>query len=329
MTVYLGKKPVGATKIVKKEVAKTKFGASVDTFLGDVDENGAYVKPTGEVVLDLSGVKSVCDYAFYYKFAYENHIVSVLADTVAFVGKNGFRNMCIQCTSVKTASFESLEVVDQQRAFDNSFSYSAIESARFTKLKKISGEGAFYYAFINTKITQYDKVFPALEEVSGSSVLDSCISVKKDNARAYALSSVKKITGSTSQYSATLGGFYFSGSKWHFPRATEFTGYIWQVGSSYTGEIHFAAANQAAIEACDRYANKWGFVSATIYFDLMLSIVVNGVVYSRKHTMDGYTSWEDSNGNIVYTSDVAEPDIGTAVYSDQGTTQVGTVSEVA
>jgi hypothetical protein len=46
-------------------------------------------------------------------------------------------------------------------------------------------------------------------------------------------------------------------------------------------------------------------------------------------TIDGYTSWKDTDGNIVYTDATSEPATGTVVYSDQGATQVGTVSEAA
>lgn len=33
-------------------------------------------------------------------------------------------------------------------------------------------------------------------------------------------------------------------------------------------EIHFAAANQSAIEASTGYSTKWGRSAATVYFDL-------------------------------------------------------------
>ena len=39
-------------------------------------------------------------------------------------------------------------------------------------------------------------------------------------------------------------------------------------GQSSITEIHFAAANQATIEALDGYATKFGATDATIYFDL-------------------------------------------------------------
>lgn len=101
-------------------------------------------------------------------------------------------------------------------------------------------------------------------------------------------------------------------------------------------EIHFRKDAQSVIEALQAYSTKLGATNATIYFDLIGTITVNGVAYSRDEPnsirADGtktFVAWKDADGNIVYTDATAEPAVGTVVYSDQGTTQVGTVSEVA
>ena len=101
-------------------------------------------------------------------------------------------------------------------------------------------------------------------------------------------------------------------------------------------EIHFRSDAQAVIEALSTYSSKFGATNATICFDLIGTITVDGVAYSRDEPnsirVDGtkiFVAWKDTDGNIVYTDATAEPAVGTVVYSDQGTTQVGTVSEVA
>ena len=73
---------------------------------------------------------------------------------------------------------------------------------------------------------------------------------------------LKKI--SSTGTSATFTN-YTSGQKYYFPNVSFITG---KVFINYVSEIHFAAANQAAIEACDGYDTKWGATNATIYFDL-------------------------------------------------------------
>lgn len=101
-------------------------------------------------------------------------------------------------------------------------------------------------------------------------------------------------------------------------------------------EVHFRMDAQAVIESLNQYGSKWGGTNATIYFDLVGKITVDGIEYARKEVdtirVDWervWVAWEDANGNIIYTSASGEPAVGTAVYSDAGITQVGTVSEVA
>ena len=65
--LYIGDSQ-GTPAIVKiEEVPKTKFGISVDAFLGDVDENGVYQIPTEPFTLDLSSIKSL---PYYYGLYY-------------------------------------------------------------------------------------------------------------------------------------------------------------------------------------------------------------------------------------------------------------------
>lgn len=305
----------------------TKFGVSIDNLLGDVDKNGKYVRPSNEFVLDLTGIRTVGSYGFYHKFEYvgAGKITKIIANDLEIAGAYSFHSAFIGQSGIKEASFGITEI-SENYAFYSAFD-AAKKTAVFSNLKKVSGQSAFQNVFANTTDNvDVDTIFPALEEISGTQSFSTFVAYRYIST--YRFSSVKKITGATSAYTSTFGSVY-SNTRWDFPNATEFTDYIWNVSSSYAGEIHFAAANQAAIEACAGYDKKWGFSAATIYFDLMLSITVNGVVYSRKHTIGGYTSWEDTDGNIVYTDATSEPAADTPVYSDQGTTQVGTVSAVA
>lgn len=272
MTVYLGKNPVGVGRIVEKKVAKEKYGATVDTFLGDVDADGNYVVPTEPVEINLAGLKSVPNYGFSYKF-YGIRKLAVNANDVVSVGREGFRYAFATPNTFEadslSVSFDNLEVVDSQNAFEyachNRASLFNKTIISFKKLKKIAASNAFQY-FGNQIDPDFDEIFPSLEEISGNNVFGGAFRIAVNSV--ITLSKVKKITGSTSQYASTIGSIYYQNTVWNFPSATEFTGYIWNTGSSYTGEIHFAAANQAAIESCEGYSYKWGFQNATIYFDL-------------------------------------------------------------
>ena len=323
--LYIGDSQ-GTPAIIKiEEVPKKKFGVSIDNLLGDVDKNGTYVIPTEKFTVDITGIKKVGYDAFRYFFAYNKGIQRFIADSVVEVAGNAFKEAFANSTIV-SASFGGIERITAPEVFYKAFSTNSLENVIFSKLKTIDGSNVFNEAFGGSKIKDLDLVFPVLEEVSGNSALSRCYGF---GGKITTLSFIKKIVGSGSSFLPTFGTMYAQNIIFLLPRATELSRYIWDISANYLGEVHFAAANQAAIEACEGYSYKWGFAGATIYFDLMLSITVNGVVYSREYTIGGYTSWKDASDNIVYTDATAEPAVDTPVYSDQGTTQVGTVSEVA
>lgn len=311
-------------KEVIKEVEKTKFGVTIDNILGDVDENGTYVESTSDISLDLTGIKSVEALGFSYQFYNTAKSISVYAPDIVNVGNSAFSYAFAGAKKI-TARFDSIEQITSSSAFDQAFYGGTYtnpeEDICFPKLKVINSSYCFRGITENDK-ENMDYIFPVLEEISGSGVFQ-LIPVRAN----FTYSKVKKIVGSSSKTSAT---FYVVGSGTrhiYLPSATDVTRYVEGSSSSYIRYLHFAVANKAAIEACSGYEYLFG--ATEIYFDLMLTIVVSGVTYSRHQTIDGYTSWVDESGNIVYTDATAEPAVGTVVYSDQGTTQVGTVEGVA
>ena len=332
MTVYLGDKAVGVNSIVEKEVPEERFGVKVGDIIGTVDADGTYRAPTGTCVLDFVGAKNIPYYGCAFLFTRNNTISSFFANDIVSVDASAFRST-FQNAHIKNAHIDNLEIVNKNDSFYYyCYGASYLEKASFAKLREIAASAAFYNAFRyagtfsgNNSVFDVDEVFPSLETVSASQALDNVFEVQA--GQAYIYSKIKKITGGSATYTATFGVYYACDTKWYFPSATEFTGYI--LSCIYDGELHFAAANQVALEACEGYDYKWGFTGATIYFDLITTITIDGVAYSRGLTIGGYTAWTDENGNAIYTNADAEPTVGTVVYSDQGTTQVGTVSEAA
>ena len=276
MTVYLGKNPVGVGRIVEKKVAKTKYGCSIDNFLGNVDADGTYIAPSEPFEVNLAGVKSVnTSNDFPYKF-YKSRIKKLTAnDLVSIIGTSGFEGVCTNSQFLEEAHFDNLEEINDSYVFSNAFNgcYS-VKKITFSKLKKVTGSLAFKNAFkgigISVPVLNIEEIFPALEEISNDSFNTFVdLTYHASQGKPIIFPAVKKIIGGSSAYSKNVfGGYYVQNSVWNFPSATEFTGYIWNITSSYAGEIHFAAANQAAIEACEGYDYKWGFQNATIYFDL-------------------------------------------------------------
>ena len=266
MTVYLGKNPVGVGRIVEKKVAKTKFGCSVDNFIGDVDTDGEYVEPSGTFEVNLDGVKSIYLSSLNSRFFSNKGIKKFIANDLVKINSSCFADFAYSASNLEEVHIDSLEIVDEMAVFSNAFSYCYnLKTATFAKLKKVAGVRAFEYCFRGLFLNA-EEVFPALEEISENLAFQNVFNFTANSV--ITLPKVKKITGATASYNSTFGSFYVQNTVWNFPSATEFTGYIWNVGASYAGEIHFAAANREAIEACDGYANKWGFAGASLFFDL-------------------------------------------------------------
>ena len=253
-----------ATKIgdIGETVDKSKYGVVIDTFLGNVDADGTYAKPQQGSAVNLSGISRVLRDGFAYRFT-NCKITNFAANDIIEVEANAFYYAFFDNATNNTLTefrMDSLEEINATSVFHSSLSghYNNINIS-FAKLKKVNGTSIFQYFVSGTFDTR--TAFPVLEEISG---LSTFASFMKANSSDMWFPAIKKITGASAYYSATFSGV---NGKYYFPSAMDFTGFIWN-NLSTAGEIHFAAVNQAAIEACDGYANKWGFTGATIYFDL-------------------------------------------------------------
>lgn len=289
-----------------------KYGATVDTFLGDVNVSGVLQIPTVQADLVFDGVTDLANFALQYKF-YNNPTISSASfpQLVQISGGSAFDH-CFGGTPIENISFPVLQSVTGSRGFYDAFVDSSIQSVSFPALITVSGPNGFNYAFSNCEeITSAS--FPVLEEVTGNTAFGYCFHY------CYALTSVafpklKKIgsdTATSRNYlhfgdaftstkvtslefpeltaiyctgsGAYYGTFYSNGTiqKMYFPRlavidkSPAYTGnstsqnYIFSRCNSLT-EIHFGAANQAAIEATEGYSTLWGrgAGNATVYFDL-------------------------------------------------------------
>lgn len=296
MTVYLGKNPVGIGRIVEKQVAKKKFGATVDTFLGDVDENGMLQAPTGQAVINLEGVTSVASAIFQRKFQFSN-VISFNADDIEYLTSfyccdNAFRG----CTQLKTMSMSKIETINASYACNEMFmNCSNLETGNLGNLTEIQGEYACTSMFNNcsklTTIVGLNKI----KIIKGTNVVDKMFFNTNINIADF--SSLETIFGYRACY------FTFSGCKnlvsiiWDnlqtitgsealyrlvqntqittlsFPSLTSVTSanamqYMCS-GCTTITEIHFRADMQATIEGLTGYSSRFGApTTCTIYFDL-------------------------------------------------------------
>lgn len=317
----------GASIVGTMEAGETsRFGATLDTFLGKVDANGVLqAKATTAANLIFTGVKDLAEKSLverFYSSGYYNNpqpIESVsFPDLEQISGSMALDSTFCNNNRLKTALFPKLSKVSGYRAMDKCFyNCDYLESVSFPKLKIISGEYAF-----ESVISQCDKLtsieFPELESLEESAVFASAFYYCRKLTEA--LFPKLKVIGDINATSATWDGRQFNSTfnstlidslsfpeltaiyitssstsngtfssnstltKIYLPKLTTIT-----YNPNYTGdtsklvghknifyncskltEIHFGAANQAAIEATEGYSTLWGRGAgkATVYFDL-------------------------------------------------------------
>lgn len=144
--------------------SSTKYGASIDNFIGDVDSSGVLQAPTLNMDLVFTGVKKI-DNGLALKFPTK-------------VNSRGSQS--IEATPViRSVSFPDLEEVNSD-GLSEAFMNSGVQSVSFPKLKYVRRGSAYNnYAFSNTfsggssyyngrylgGLTSVS--FPELEEISG------------------------------------------------------------------------------------------------------------------------------------------------------------------
>lgn len=265
MVVYLGNKPVGVTKIVKKEVAKTKYGLSIDNLLGDVDANGVLQSPSVPFEIKAVGVKVIGAYAMQYKFRDLSNVTSANFSSVETIETYGLYQ-AMQGSGVVSVDFSNLKVVNN-RGLYGAFSNSAVETANFSNLQTISGYGC-YETFRSTQLKAID--LHNLVSVSDSGLYNAFNSADLESIDLSALTTL----GSSALYGAFNGTKIKSIS---FPALTSVQSNSFGTTTSssqafrnctHLTEIHFRADMQSTIEALSGYASKFGATSSAIYFDL-------------------------------------------------------------
>lgn len=328
--------------------ATTKFGVSIDNLLGNVDENGVLQKLTTEFIFDGTGIKEITKAAsgtFAYRFAYLPWQEVRFPDLVAIGDSDTIYQYCQGTFSYNTDSqkkhtvdMPNLETINGQYAAEEMFKLSKIETINIPKLTTINGTIAAQNMFNGNYITQVS--LPNLTTISGSSAAISMFDY--NNITSVDLPSLATVSGSGA--CRTMFRKNTGLARVDFPSLTSVEANCFGTSSTNaifagcTGllEIHFRADAQATIEGLSGYASKFGATNCTIFFDLIGTITVGGVAYSRNEQnsirVDGnktFVAWKDASNNIVYTNATSEPAVDTPVYSDAGTTQVGTVSGVA
>lgn len=229
-----------ATKIgeISGGGAATKYGASVDTFIGDVVD-GVLQAPTAPTALNFAGITEIRENALCYTFYQNTIITSVDLSLVQSVDKLGLNNTFCDCRGITSLYLSSLQSVGYQALYYTFCGCSGITGTLDLSSLTTVGDRGLYNTFRNCKkIT--------------SVYLSSLQSVGSDGMS----STFRECAGLTTMSFPSLTSVQTNSLNNAFAYCTELT------------EIHFRADMQATIEACTGYENKFGATNASIIFDL-------------------------------------------------------------
>ena len=188
----------------------TKFGASVDTFIGDVDENGVLTASTWTGALNFAGVKEIVSHVLNYTFSYCSGITSVDFSSLQTVGARGLEYGFYYCSGITSVDFSSLQSVG-----DYGFNYafqgcSGITSVDFSSLQTV-GQSGLSYAFNGcNKLTTIS--FPSLTSVKSNSfdnAFNNCTALTEIHFRADMQATIEGLSGYSSKFGATNATIYF------------------------------------------------------------------------------------------------------------------------
>ena len=197
--------------------------------------NGKFSMPTINTFSLPSGVIDIGDYGLYYAFYGCTSLTSVdLSSLTTVSGAQAMSYTFYNCKNLSNISFPSLEIIGIN---DSTFNCSQ-----------------FAYAFYNCN-SLTTLAFPELTAIycTGGTSTDYGTFANNNKIQKMYFPKLTAITygegASTTNQNACKNIFY---------------------GCSSLTELHFAAANQAAIEASPGYATAWGrgTGNVTIYFDL-------------------------------------------------------------
>lgn len=273
-----------------------RFGANYDFWIGVVDANGKldFIPSSNPVDLVFTGVKDVGSRVFNGIFYLRNsgRINSASFPDLEYVtGGYAFNQAFSWNSGITSISFPKLKHISGEHAFYRiCYVNSKLTEVSFPSLLTVTGGLVFYGAFANNaNLTSLS--FPVLTQI-GSDTQTSWANggetfreVVSSPNKCTTLSFPELTTIYCTGNSNSNGTFVYNDTlqRIDFPKLSvidkspAYTGSVSLVahknifyGCSKLTEIHFGAANQAAIEATEGYPTLWGrgAGNATVYFDL-------------------------------------------------------------
>ena len=195
---------------IGETVEKTKFGASVDTWIGDVDANGVLNRTTWKGALNFAGVKGIGYSGLYYAFYKHTGITSVDLSSLQTVGSFGLQNAFYNCIGITSVDLSSLQSVNDSGLY-SAFSFcTELTSVDLSSLQSVGSYGLYNTFDSCKKLTTMS--FPSLTSVQSNSftyTFDNCTALTEIHFRADMQATIEGLTGYSSKFGATNASIIF------------------------------------------------------------------------------------------------------------------------
>ena len=261
--------------------------SSLTTIGGNSAMSNAFSN-TGLTSVDLSSLTTISgDEGLENAFSSCTSLTSVDLSGLLSSGQRSLQSTFSSCTSLTSVDLSNLTTIDGLQSMYGTFTSCPLTHISFPSLTTIAGFNAMLQAFQSCGAL-HTVEFPSLQRIGSNnySKYDSrqFVQAFKDCAKLTSITFPKLEEIYCTSSNTTEGTFYQNDKiqKMYFPKLNKITyssgasaaqqtacKYIFNGCSSLT-ELHFASANQAAIEANPGYSTAWGrgAGNVTIYFDL-------------------------------------------------------------
>ena len=258
----------------------SKYGATIDNLLGDIDSNGVLQAPTGEMNLVFSGAEDLAEFALAFAFYSSTSNFKKKVKTLSFpdlVSISGQQSLydAFHGSEITTASFPELTTISGTSVLNTSFqNCKSLASVSFPKLTAISGVSGMADTFTGcTALTSVS--FPELTTISGASgmyrIFSTCSNIVTVN-----FPKLATLSGNNAMNGALRGCTSLTDAYFNALTTTSFGSYVSQfnnlmqsTGSNTTHTLHFPSNLQSTISGLTGYplfGGTSGYV--TLAFDL-------------------------------------------------------------
>lgn len=153
MGLFLGNQLISPAELIKEGGSNSKFGITIDNFIGNVDSNGKLLSPDNINGITFTGVTEINYSAMKFAFPYHNMLGTVSFPDLTVIYDGGMES-AFMGNAITSISFPSLTRV-KNNGLSQTFYYNNIATLDLSSLSVVESYGMMT-TFANNQITTLD-----------------------------------------------------------------------------------------------------------------------------------------------------------------------------